>query len=262
MKICLIGNSHLVALRAGWDTIKDDHPDISADFFAIARSGFRNAELDGTTLIPTRPRQRAQMAEFSGADSIDLSAYDAFAFVGFVIGLPRVLRYLQGHGIAGEIEDTPQIVPYAMLQDAWDEQLSTTALPRLTELVRQVSDAPIVNLVRPMRSALILDEDSTRAAFYSQEVDRDGLPYANTLVDRLMAPHHAAGMVTLAQPHETTVKGLLTRKRYSDAPERLPDGNPPKGGVEVNHMNAAFGADCMVHILDALVPAPVVEEAG
>ena len=253
MKICVLGNSHLAAFKLGWEKIAGDYPDVSVDCFGLGRNTFRHTELKDGAIVPTKPELVEKMKLFSGGHaSIPVAKYDAFVVVGLLAGMIRLMRYLPGHGIAGEMEDRPQIVSYEMMQDAWDEYVNSTPMPHLIGLLREVSDAPILHFMRPLRSSAILDEDNTRAQFFRSMAASGDMPYANALLARLMEPHLNGHMIAIPQPEETTVGGVLTDKRYSVGSTLLRDEGTEHGDDDVSHMNADYGAVCMAQALETL----------
>jgi hypothetical protein len=253
MKICVLGNSHLAAFKLGWEQIAQATPGVTVDFFGLGRNTFRHTALQEGAIVPTKPELVEKMRLFSGGhDRIEPARYGAFVITGLVVGLPRVLRFLSGHGIAGEVADRPQIVSYEMFQDAFDAEINATPMPHLVDMIRQVSQGPIINFMRPLRSAVILEEDKRRKAFYEAQIASGDMPYAADLLDRLMTPHLKGAMVALRQPEETTVGGVLTDKRFSVGSTRLRDESEAHDEDDISHMNGDYGAICMTQVLDVL----------
>lgn len=253
MKICVLGNSHLAAFKLGWEQIAHGYPGVTADFFGMGRDTFKHTKLENGEIVASKPELVEKMKLFSGGKSaIPVAEYDAFVVVGLVAGMIRLLRYLPGHGIAGEMEDRPQIVSYEMVQDTWDEYVATTPMPHLIDMLREVSDAPIVHFMRPMRSSAILDDDSARARFFQTMIESGDMPYAHDLLARVMEPHLKGRMVNVPQPVETTVGMALTDKAFSIGSTTLRDEDLQHDDDDVSHMNADYGAICMAQALDTL----------
>ena len=262
MKICLMGNSHLGAMKLGWDALAEACPGVTADFFALGRDTYKHTVLRDGAIVPVKPELVEKLKMFSGgADSIPVGDYDAFAICGLAAGMNRVLRYLQNHAIAGEMTGRSQVVSYGMVQAAWDEYYRSTPMPHLVDMIRQVSDRPVILVMRPMISSSVLEEGSARTRFYEELIAAGEGPYASDLLERLMAPHLPGATVCLRQPGETTVAGVLTRKEFSVGSTTLRDQSLEHDEDDISHMNAEYGAICMAQVLDALGVVPAQARA-
>ena len=66
MKICLIGNSHLAALKMGWPEIAQDLPDVQPAFFGARGAMMARLRVRGDRLVAKTAALAEQMSFVSG----------------------------------------------------------------------------------------------------------------------------------------------------------------------------------------------------
>lgn len=193
MSLCVWGTRHLPMFRAGWQALSPP-PGLAARF-----------------LTPDAPVPPAK----------------AHVIAGLVPGLPRVLSLTARHGIVGEMENRPHLVPFTLLQEIWMQDLAATPLPALIARLRAADPAPILHLCAPLPFDPGLDP-----------APKDDLGYLWDLTLRLMAPVDDA-VLHLRQPQASTHGGVLSRGRFRKA------AGDDRG-------NAALGALWLKDILELL----------
>ena len=82
VRICVIGNSHMAALRDGWPLVEADHPGLRLSFFGQGKYALRHIEAVGTRLIQPDPVARQWMYRATGVDAIETEGYDGYLLVG------------------------------------------------------------------------------------------------------------------------------------------------------------------------------------
>jgi len=85
MKICIIGNSHVAALKLAWENHFDKRckKDNDITFFASRGKSLRSLKLENNKLIPDSEHLKKNLRATSGGKSfIDLASYDVFLLYG------------------------------------------------------------------------------------------------------------------------------------------------------------------------------------
>src|ERR1700726_4363476 len=79
MRVCVIGNSHVAALKLGWTQVRTTYPKVEITFFAHAGLFINYLKLEDSCLVPTTEDLRKAIAFTSGGqDRIRPEAFDCF----------------------------------------------------------------------------------------------------------------------------------------------------------------------------------------
>lgn len=210
MRICVLDFATTASLPAGWDRARAAGRPAEVTFCPMTPAQARAARLEGDHL---------HLDEAENVPRTPLSDCGAFVLHGIAPGPATLIDWLQTHGIAGEMEDRPQVVSFGMFQRTWDAHLGAGPLPGLLSLLRARSAAPILLIPEPMPPESLLQEKTARARFCTTLCETGDGPYLRDLADRLMAPHLQGETYLLGQPVETTLKMVLTQEAYLDSPD-------------------------------------------
>jgi len=66
MKLCIIGNSHLAAIKLGWDQVGAEFPWLQPQFFGARADALLDLHAEGGRLVPATPDLAAKIAYVSG----------------------------------------------------------------------------------------------------------------------------------------------------------------------------------------------------
>ena len=80
MPLCFIGNSHLAAVKLGWEAFAKEQSAAEPAFFGSARNTLLNTIVDGGTLRPTDDVVRRSFRASAGQDAVTLADYEGFVF--------------------------------------------------------------------------------------------------------------------------------------------------------------------------------------
>ena len=224
LRICVLGNSHVGALRRGWEALQAERVDIQPVFFASPGRSLATLERHDDRLVPTTPGVAKYLALTSGGlPEISLGDFDAFLLVGMAFLMPQVDRR---HSSA---------VLRTACQDAW----SGSVCARMVALVRASSQVPLLVLHNPLPI-------SRREVAHLQPAT-----YADTL-HCLEAGVVPPGVTLLPQPAATRAEDWLTQAEFSAGATTLLG----EGVAEDNatHMNARFGELQWRSALECLQP--------
>lgn len=270
-RILVTGNSHVAALKLGWEALPPAvRAGVSVDFFAVRDPLFQSFDFTGPDrfgLPDAGAPAQAEAAEitrrFNGATEVSLAGYDLVALAGHNFGFRKFLNAITGHRIEGMLplkrahtlsepalaafadEMIDAFMPPAGWLDRVRPRVVAIARPRHSE--RGTVETPGVRL--PVHFRLpARNPDAYRAlhAFYDARV-----------VARL-ARH---GIAWLEQPPETLTAAGLTRAEFSrDAP--ILGTARDHDETDLAHMNADYGALCMAALLSRHSPTAQHKEAS
>lgn len=231
MRLCVIGNSQLAALRLGWDVVAAEHDWLRPTFFGAGAARMAGLQQQGTQLIPDSPSLARRLAHTAGGLSrIELAEYDAVLLVGLNYNLPALLD--------------PRLST-AVREAAILGGFAATLCGRVLHQVRAACPAQPIHLMpNPQRR---------RAAGTPVRRDRGDPAARLAMVEPVLAASHAP-LAMVGQPAATLTPEGHTADTYGIAAVGLDLGDGPrlKGPDDLSHMNAAYGTAVLRDWLPAL----------
>jgi hypothetical protein len=229
MKICVIGNSHLAALKAGWEDIRAEYPHIDVTWFDAKSRQLAGLEVRGGALVPMRDDLREMMQYTSaGKDRIE-AGYDCYFVVGCELSFYKLVLLVQeSEGIA----------------DA-EAVSGTSRAAMIAYQLRKITDGPVAVLPVPYSSQLAAEDAYGWTGGEEALVNLDVL-YRGTLRD--LGREH--GFKPLLQPERTIRNTVFTKVQFRLGGDTL-QLKKASGRNDGLHMNARFGAMYLLEALDA-----------
>jgi hypothetical protein len=231
-RICVIGDSHAAALRAGWGHLRTEFPDIDLTFFAAMIQHMEAFRLGEEELIATTDDLRKRMKLTSDGKTLVHNDYDAYLICGLGLKHALVMRvHADLRGKTGITENYFDVTLPAAVEDA----VRGTLAMRILNMLQQITGAPILLIPQPAKA----DDDGVSPDIQSGTLEnlRRGLAIFDAACTTLIEKRGAS---YLPQPRETFAKnGVTTKAAYATAPARL---EVTKAGVDRSHMNGAYGA--------------------
>lgn len=240
-KICVIGDSHVAALRLGWPKIKSEFPDIAFTWFAASHLLYDGLEIANEKLLATT-KDLIERFEYTsqGLRAIDAD-YDLYLICGLKLAPQQAFvarkEYWSGHGaipasafdkeipltIAAELHRSTSARTLAMLRKITEAPIALIAIPRPHGL-DESADPPLQAAVR--RNRMLADAFETACRHIAEE----------------------NGAIFLPQPAETLTPGNAMYSQSIFAARSLED--PDRG-----HKNTAYGAIVLRAALRQMLPA-------
>jgi hypothetical protein len=231
-RVCLIGDSHLAALRSGWSA--DDFPAVRPTFFAAPAKSIGNLVVADGVLEASDDDLERHLMITSGGQTRIAGDYDHYLIHGLEFGLSLVLELCRGVPGMQNPKGWQARVTAASFTDTADAAIRNSLAIRTAAKLRQITAAPITLSPTPVSSARYsnlrrrLSENANAqavAAVFSNACRR--------------AVREMNGRF-LPQPAETLdADGLATKPAYSREPARFLIRNPSDDAA---HMNAEYGA--------------------
>lgn len=242
-RIAIIGNSHVAALKMGWDLIEADYPHLTVVFFASAGKLAQTRTLQGKVFGFLDPKPSPNEVIFGNHSerSIDLATFDHVL---------RVSEAKKESLLATVLETT---VVDGWPADGRKHHMSVSAFEALVGYAAQVQlmssdwrnwDSPKVTSCPapyPDERCLGNNKQPRLARWRVLAVRPDELLWLREIYTekhRAFAEKHNIGLLT--QPPETIGPTALTLKEYSEGSFRM-DVGKMETSEEYIHMNAVFG---------------------
>lgn len=273
LRVCIVGNSHVAALKRGWPSVQEKYPATTIDMFGTYGTSFLDLSVSAGKIIADSETSIAYFKLTGGSAEIDLDAYDRIVVVGAsarISSMANVLKtlcppfmnadLLRGDGGAdGKLalklarfyrRQEPSLVSSAVMRQT---MIARFAKSRAAGLIRQIAGSsriPIYHLPAPFPSSVLLSLKPKSAI--SRLV---GMGYGPLFSDLLWDASESAlrGMADVIRPPENLlVEGLLTDSIYSTGAARLDETLGEHEDDELLHMNGTYGAAVLRHVLDRI----------
>ncbi|MCC6007454.1 MAG: hypothetical protein JJU40_07235 [Rhodobacteraceae bacterium] len=262
LRLCLVGDSHLAALRAGWGLARPGG--VTPVFVPVRAASFGQIAPRQGRLVATGPDAAADWAGFGVDGPLSLGSFDAFAVVGAGFGCFRAIdvyaraRFaaLPDAARAVAAQPGPQLVSRAAFVAAVAGRMAAKAGPRLAlALSAACPGQPVLLLAQPSPLAGVAPQDPALALHAWAEQAGDG-PGLRAVLSEASAGLCAGRVTPIWQPEETRLGALFTDPRFAlDAPRLDPGDTRPQPQGDVLHANADYGASMIARLAETLLPA-------
>lgn len=245
--LCVIGNSHVAALKDGWPPLTEFAGNVHADFFGCLKDGMKSfGEVEGK-LGPRDP----DAAEFfkgiaTTGDFVEPDRYEAFVLAGmkfFPNGLIRSYPEFATPSSHNHEEARNFVSDDTLVDALWDE-LKNGMMMHTARTLRAHSNAPVFLVWQPFLSE-VLSQIEWREALYRPILDAKDGAFIRMIMAGLDHRLAAEGFQVLGQPEDTISHGVMTAREYSEGSKQFrKNGGSEHRALDVFHMNADFGRLC------------------
>ncbi|MGB7317200.1 MAG: hypothetical protein WBC85_04465 [Planktotalea sp.] len=245
--LCVIGNSHVAALKDGWPPLTGFADHVHADFFGCLKDGMKSfGEIEGK-LGPLDPEAAAFFKGIATTgDFVEADRYEAFVLTGMKFFPNNLIRDYANFATPSthNHETARNFVSDATLEEAlWDE-LKSGMMLHTARTLRAHTNAPIFIVWQPFLSE-VLTQIEWREAMYRPLIAAGDGAFVQKIMDNFDARLEAEGFQVLRQPKETIVDGVMTRKSFAEGSKQFRKGGGAEHrALDVFHMNADFGRLC------------------
>lgn len=220
MKICIIGNSHVGALKRGWDRISAKHPGTELTFFAHRANGMAALKVEGNSLVPkTDLLKKAIRFTSGGLERITPGDYDVLLLYG--------------------LRASPNFASRNQFISA------QAARQALVDLTHGRLSSKLLGMLRPLTDRIIYIGHDPLPAASRVRSERPPADYVEGIETLNEGIYRKLGAEMIAQPVSTIVNGRQTHSDFARGSKRLAIGDGrddrahPEG--EDGHMNDDFG---------------------
>jgi hypothetical protein len=255
MRVCIVGNSHVAALRKAWEPWRRAHKGAKLDvtFFGSHSASLRNVTARDGRFTTDDAAVRRTLAMTTGRADPELAIADFDLFVLYGLVNPNwYVAYSAGEGI-----DRPPTLPRVsrgLLRALAEQAFRQSLAMHMYGLVRSASQAPVIVAPQPYLSQAVIGDPNQSPYGDAPPADLAARPALLSALDEVLAAAAAReGFRWLAQPAQTVVDDHWTRPEYCVDSVRLSaqmDIAHPDD--DYAHMNQRYG-DAVLDILAALI---------
>lgn len=240
-RICFIGNSHLAAVKLGWDATSREHPDLRASFFGAPAAGMSHMlPGNGGYLVSCRDAVTAQLQALWGVDRFRPDDYDVLCLIGMGLS-PKIPVRLYGSFRSSLHRNRTgdfRLLSPECFQAAANGWLAKAVGAQLLARLREVSQRPVV--ITAQAAPCLLPGQEQPAWLDAALACGDDRLLLDTFVE---AVGQLPGVNLLVlQPETTKLNPLVTKPEYAEGSQRLSPEFSDHDDDNSNHMNAAYGA--------------------
>lgn len=260
ISLCLIGNSHLVALQDALRSAPDRWPTLTCRFVPFRRRTALECRVEAGVLVPDSPAARFQLGYYAGVETLPLRQFDAFAVVGlnlkllFALALWKCARWSGLPSLAGvpDLAGLPHgLISPAAARAALAATLGDLVGPVVACRLAGAGLGPVLIVGQPALHRRAIWTDKGRFFGIGRAIEVGDAAAIAALHDAAAARAAAsAGCRFLPQPVPTRHSDLLTRTVYMLG--TLPAGSDRPAAIDHTHANAAYGALVLDQIAEAL----------
>jgi hypothetical protein len=240
-RVCVIGNSHIAALKLGWDVIEYGYPQIDLTFFGSPRKNLRDLRVENGALVAGSEKTLKHLQSTSkGQSEIIAEKFDVFLIVAMDFGVRR-LEDVYRHYRSEEhknMKGTKHYVSNACFSLAAKGLLRATLAFEIASKLKQLTDNPVMFVPQPFPSA-----DISGDALWEDMIHYgDDVLLARTF-RKIASELSANGEPVIQQPEGTKSGEMFTRPELSKGSRRLTmnfDVEHPDD--DYWHMNHDYGA--------------------
>lgn len=234
----VLGNSHIAALKFGWNMVHADEPDADFTFFSTPAKQMKTLEVgNGRISSEDEVAQEWFMRSSGHANHVALDEYDRFWIFGGGLNTHRLVQLYgrfraESHNDAGTNQIALSDTAFAATVMA---AFRKTDAVRFAQLIRSQTDAPIVVLPDPYVAHHVTEGDDGKG--WEQLIAAGDAELLAKTFKRVLRRLLADAATPIFQGRFLCESALTTKSRFS-----------AREG-DVRHMNARFGAITLRHAL-------------
>jgi hypothetical protein len=257
MRLCLLGNSHLVCVKQA--IAQCDRPFAAGVSFVYAPREELEIEIDAGGVLAPKAARALTLAPHGGAD-IHIDQQDAFVIIGLGFSASKASRLYRDWRLLADARGTDRLASRALLTaTVLDALLDTKAMGAAARL-RAATRKPIFVIPSPVPQQRILSlepvAETQRMRIFIWEPSFDPSIAARLeeiFVEAASAACARFGAAFIPQPSATR-ETFFTKDAFREFNRQFFDATvvvTPNALDDVSHANAAYGA----HVLGAIEAA-------
>jgi hypothetical protein len=255
LRICMVGNSHLAALRDGWKIHYYDRQMLLPTWFGAPRDALGRLRLADGKLVTSSQELKDSLAWTSGGlNEIDLKNYDAFALVGLGLTFTTLARLYRDCRAPGQSRTLGfrRLISHSVFEAALKGQIHNSLALVLSRVIRRASEKPIYLICDPLPAENARDGKEAKL-WRHLEADEDGADLLKRFTIEVELAAREASATVIWQPKETRAGRLFTRGDLRKGAMRLRINQEVEfDDEEYSHLGPQYGV-AMLSALDSAV---------
>ncbi|WP_270728975.1 hypothetical protein [Shimia sp. Alg240-R146] len=244
-QICVMGNSHVAALKGGWEDGNAPREDFVPTFFGALSDGMATLDVVDGKVIPRDTKAADFFCKISGKNGgVEPEIYDAFLLVGMGMFPTPVFNNYRAFATPSTRHDAKQYVSDSVIADTLWEGIDASMMMHCARLLKRVTDKPVFLAWQAFCSESLFDIE-WRAMQMQPILDNGDQPFVRLMMDSVEERLRAEGFEVLNQPEETLRDGIMTKAEFSRGSVLFRAENPKAHREnDVFHMNSLYGRTC------------------
>ncbi len=255
-QLCIVGDSHVAAIKQGWDQIEANWPDVNVRFLAKAANSLSGLVARGTRITLRGAGEKQLLEKTFGYSAIDVAEIDSFLCAGMMPSIHALVQMQTTHKLACQAHPAEQYVSEAAYAAAYQDMFRDSLLAKVLDVLRQAGARHGFVTLEPCRSSRLLEkQDHPIAGVYHELLSAGEGPVLADLLERTVSRLLPEGFSYLPPPADLTEQRLMTRREFSVGSTRLLTGQEHSEN-DNKHMNGAYGAALLQAALHRLGQRP------
>jgi len=273
-RVCLVGNSHLGALKRGWDLIEHEYPTVLVDMFGAPGRAFGGIVVEEGKVQTTERKAAASFLATGGREEIILADYDLIVVVGGSMWLYQMANLLKSHcppfmniwldPVGDSVlnadqsaqlkrfyrKKSPISVSDALLRELMRAKTRQSQAIKITDGIAANCRVPVLHVPAPFPSSEIVDTMPKNIIAKLVKMGMSSV-FVDLIWDAL--DHVLRDKAEIVQPPDhVIVSGLFTEKSYAEGGLRLDENRGEHDDENIGHMNGQYGIEIMRLVLDRI----------
>jgi hypothetical protein len=248
LRLCGIGNSHLAAVRSGWDICGSEHVGLHPTWFGAMRNGMSKVRrLDGSLRATSKAVEDTFAWTSGGRTEIVAADYDAFLLVGLGFSFTSLARLYRGYRTIYQSQALKKrhFISRAVFEEASTGLVRGSLGMALARVLRRMTTCPILLVADPLPSEAALHGKEAEL-WRHLAIDPDGMALFDLFNAQAERECAAAGLSFVPQPLATRAALPLTKDELRRGAVRMnPAGDTPFDGEDVGHMGPGYGVEVL-----------------
>lgn len=244
-RVCMIGNSHVAAMRYAWDEIAEANPGLTVDIFAQHALNLASVELldDGRLRLPEKPFWHfARNAEAATTRAVNLNHFDVFVLVGLAFGPINVFRTFRRYHFYGLKSKRQLGLTRDNFRKAVWQTVEESAALHVATLIHSYTAKPVLLLETPLASEKgFSDADKPSMQSWRAAAENGDGPALMEIYAEMCAEMKSRNIVLVPQAEETKASAISTLQRFADNAGRTRSSDDVRPEDDYLHMNTAYG---------------------
>lgn len=245
--ICVVGNSHISALKGGWELIKDEYPSQQIRFFGGLKKSLMGLDnIDGKLGL-----HNAEDAEFfkkiSGTDDfLNPDDYDVFLLAGMGLYANAIINNYWNYATPSTKNSVSAeyFISDEAYEDMFWQEVNDGMMLHVARTIRKVTKKKIYISWQPFLSEQLFQIE-WRAKLFEPILANDDYAFIYRNMQIISQRLKDEGFDVLIQPAESITRKIMTKEDYSVGSVLLrPELNQKHKELDVFHMNAEYGKLC------------------
>ncbi|HEY1962759.1 MAG TPA: hypothetical protein VGG69_10095 [Rhizomicrobium sp.] len=242
-RICFIGNSHLAAVKLGWDATSNEYPHLTASFFGAPAAGMSLMVPGGDGyLVSNHSTVTTQLQSLWGTERFRPDDYDVLCLVGMGLSPRTLLRLYRFFRSSVHRNRTGQfrLLSPECFQAAANGRVASMVGAMLLSRLRDVSQRPVILVMQAAPCLPFADGGPQPEWLTTMLTSGDDRLLLESFVDAVR--RFPGANFLMQQPEITSLNLFVTKPEYAAGSQRLDPSFSEHEDEDTSHMNATYGA--------------------